>query len=967
MVLEMAKEVKTLEQRLLEVGERLASPPSSVDELYSLLDVIDSLVSRVEQSPSQSMLDALQPLMKALAVKDFLRHSDTDVKVAVASCISEITRITAPEAPYDDDIMKEIFQMIVGAFERLDDTSSRSYQKRVSILETVAKVRSCVVMLDLECDTLILQMFHHFLRTIRVDHPENVSSSMETIMTLVIEESEDISSELLSCLLDALKKDNKDVPPVAANLAEKVTTCCARKLKPYLLDSVQSTGALLNEYSKVVASICQENSDGLDHNGTPGSGELVVDDSKLSERTVSDELPQVSAKPEQEVGCPEKVSTAEDTPATAATSNGDAQIGNDDSMGQPSSPKIKSENSFRDAQSKSVEPDQADCVDPESTTGKPVSAVDLKKGKGRKTKSSLQLTDTTDRTDCDKDVSAATSRRKGRTKEAAGALQINDASAKEEEPTVLSEPERNECQQPLESDNPTSDKQIEPVEGPPNRSRTKKRMPPGPKAAGRRSDADTVAEPPASASEQKETIDDHEVHEEVMPSKGDDSEKEPDDADAVEAPMGLTSDSDVKVKRTTGKRGRYKRRKVMERETLGKKQKSNMKQQKEEDTPEKDVDGEPTLKEMASSPRSALKVPREDETHLDDSAKPKSRRKRSLDAEDAVVDKKELDERLVGSKIKVWWPDDKMFYEGVVDSYDPSTKMHTIVYTDGDVEVLLLKNERWESAGSDSEKDGDKEKAEGSASQMPRAKKSKANSNTTSKQVKSQQQSKSGTETSSKDVPRPRGRPRSKTNLGKLTYEDSAGSSKKSKDKPADDGKVVKTPRASGRLRDGPENDPEEESLRASSKQEESRNKSRDASSKASTAAKNDTSKVSGKSKDEPSKSSKRSKNDTPKSSARLKDDTPKSGSSKVEDDGDKLKDATPSRSEADEIKKDKTPRTKPKANSNPKTSGDLKANGIASKGKAKAGDSLSTAAVSDSEATTGGAGGRKRKRKGRK
>lgn len=52
------------------------------------------------------MLNALQPIMKALAGKELLRHSDMDVKVAVASCISEITRITAPDAPYDDDIMK---------------------------------------------------------------------------------------------------------------------------------------------------------------------------------------------------------------------------------------------------------------------------------------------------------------------------------------------------------------------------------------------------------------------------------------------------------------------------------------------------------------------------------------------------------------------------------------------------------------------------------------------------------------------------------------------------------------------------------------------------------------------------------------------------------------------------------------------------------------------------------------------
>ena len=29
-----------------------------------------------------------------------------DVKVSVASCITEITRITAPDAPYDDEQMK---------------------------------------------------------------------------------------------------------------------------------------------------------------------------------------------------------------------------------------------------------------------------------------------------------------------------------------------------------------------------------------------------------------------------------------------------------------------------------------------------------------------------------------------------------------------------------------------------------------------------------------------------------------------------------------------------------------------------------------------------------------------------------------------------------------------------------------------------------------------------------------------
>ncbi|KVH89310.1 hypothetical protein Ccrd_008702, partial [Cynara cardunculus var. scolymus] len=104
---------------------------------------VEKLLSKVDQSPKKPMLDALKPSTKALIQDGLSRHSDVDVKVAVASCISEITRITAPNAPYTDDQMR-----------------------RASILETVSKVRSCVIMLDLECDGLIVEMFEHFPKSV---------------------------------------------------------------------------------------------------------------------------------------------------------------------------------------------------------------------------------------------------------------------------------------------------------------------------------------------------------------------------------------------------------------------------------------------------------------------------------------------------------------------------------------------------------------------------------------------------------------------------------------------------------------------------------------------------------------------------------------------------------------------------------------------------------------------------------
>lgn len=60
----------------------------------------------LDQSPPKSMAESLQPLLNALVKPELLKHQDREVKLFVAACICEITRITAPEAPYDDDVLK---------------------------------------------------------------------------------------------------------------------------------------------------------------------------------------------------------------------------------------------------------------------------------------------------------------------------------------------------------------------------------------------------------------------------------------------------------------------------------------------------------------------------------------------------------------------------------------------------------------------------------------------------------------------------------------------------------------------------------------------------------------------------------------------------------------------------------------------------------------------------------------------
>ncbi|XP_024361716.1 sister chromatid cohesion protein PDS5 homolog A isoform X1 [Physcomitrium patens] len=223
---------KDKEGELIDIGKKLGKSQTK-DALVKLLVQSSALLAELDQSPPQSTHNAMKGCSEALVSPALLRHKDNEVGLLVAICLSEIMRIVAPDAPYSDETLKEIFQLIVTNFKGLDDVNSSSFARRVNILETVAKVRSCVVMLDLECDDLILEMFEIFFDTASVDHPQNVFVAMRNILSLVLEESEKIPTEILEVILKNLLKTNKE-GSAARKLAIAVVERSADKLEPYV-------------------------------------------------------------------------------------------------------------------------------------------------------------------------------------------------------------------------------------------------------------------------------------------------------------------------------------------------------------------------------------------------------------------------------------------------------------------------------------------------------------------------------------------------------------------------------------------------------------------------------------------------------------------------------------------------------------------------------------------------------------
>lgn len=65
--------------------------------------------------------------------------------------------------------------------------------------------------------------------------------------------------------------------PIARRLGERVIGNCAEKIKPYLMQEVKSLSIALDDYSKIVASTCQESMDDAQENeNLNGSGQQSV-------------------------------------------------------------------------------------------------------------------------------------------------------------------------------------------------------------------------------------------------------------------------------------------------------------------------------------------------------------------------------------------------------------------------------------------------------------------------------------------------------------------------------------------------------------------------------------------------------------------------------------------------------------------------------------------------------------------
>ncbi|KAI7726561.1 hypothetical protein M8C21_015612 [Ambrosia artemisiifolia] len=134
-------------------------------EIDHLAKQLEEILSKVQQSPSESINDALNTIIEGTFAKELVRHADVNVNISVACCICEIMRIMAPKNPYSGEQMKDLFEMVVITFEKLSSANGGCYANMTKVLKTFNSNKLWVMMLDLKLDGhgLIVRLFKQFL------------------------------------------------------------------------------------------------------------------------------------------------------------------------------------------------------------------------------------------------------------------------------------------------------------------------------------------------------------------------------------------------------------------------------------------------------------------------------------------------------------------------------------------------------------------------------------------------------------------------------------------------------------------------------------------------------------------------------------------------------------------------------------------------------------------------------------
>lgn len=188
---------------------------STLKENLSSKELIDRLGSLHEELSTADQgtinLNSVDRYRSDLINKKLLKSKDVGVQAFTACCLSDILRLYAPDAPYTDTELTDIFKLFFSQFKLLTDPENGYYIQQTYLITKLLEVRSIVLITDLPNSAkLVEELFQTFYDPANNSFQPRMFNIISGLLGEVIAESDSISMPVLKLVFNKFLTHNSD-------------------------------------------------------------------------------------------------------------------------------------------------------------------------------------------------------------------------------------------------------------------------------------------------------------------------------------------------------------------------------------------------------------------------------------------------------------------------------------------------------------------------------------------------------------------------------------------------------------------------------------------------------------------------------------------------------------------------------------------------------------------------------------
>ncbi|WWD21518.1 hypothetical protein CI109_106004 [Kwoniella shandongensis] len=245
-------------EALIQTGKR-----ETTDALLKRIKLLHQKLASLEQDLTD--VRSLDQVKKPLINQTILHHKDRGVKAYAACCLADLLRVYAPDAPYNHNQLRDIFQFILTQIllnfkpsttqarplqpsknksnEATQQSQSQSqlsqritdipyYAEYYHLIENLATIKSVVLICDVPgAEELIEGFFTGFMDIIRPDMSKTVIRYLRDILVALAEESATLPAGVMDCIISQFETYASKPETLSFQLTVDVCNQVADRLK----------------------------------------------------------------------------------------------------------------------------------------------------------------------------------------------------------------------------------------------------------------------------------------------------------------------------------------------------------------------------------------------------------------------------------------------------------------------------------------------------------------------------------------------------------------------------------------------------------------------------------------------------------------------------------------------------------------------------------------------------------------